>query len=193
MDGMADQVWYKITERIEFFKKFVEAPSQIGSITPSSRFLARKMLEGIDWGKTGALAELGAGTGVFTRDIHKLKHPDCKVVVFEKDGLMRKEMSARYKDLFYFDDVLYLNQQIHSIGIDTLDVVVSGIPFALLDESKREDIIDQVVKLLKPGGTMIAFQYSLQMKSLLQRKFSRVEISLVPLNIPPAFVYQCHK
>lgn len=193
MDGMAEYGWCKIHKRITFFRKFIESPSQIGSVTPSSRFLSRKMLERVDWGKTRALAELGAGTGVFTRDIYRLKHPDCKVAVFEKDRLMRSEMAARYTDLFYFDDVLYLHQKIQSIGIDSLDMVVSGIPFALLEEAKRESIIDQVVRLLKPSGTFVAFQYSLQMKSLLQKKFSRVEISLVPFNIPPAFVYYCRK
>ena len=115
------------------------------------------------------------------------------MAVFEKDRLMRIEMAARYTDLFYFDDVLFLSQKIESIGIDTLDVIISGIPFALLEESKRESIIDQVVKLLKPGGTFVAFQYSLQMNSLLKKRFSRVDISFVPFNIPPAFVYHCLK
>ncbi|MEN6389591.1 MAG: methyltransferase domain-containing protein [Syntrophomonas sp.] len=193
MNGIAEHNWFKINERISFFRKFIESPSQIGSITPSSRFLSRKMLERVDWGKIRTLAELGAGTGVFTRDIYRLKHPDCKVAVFEKDCLMRSEIAARYSKLYYFDDVLYLNQKMQSIGIDALDVVVSGIPFALLDDDRRESIIDQVVRLLKPNGSFVAFQYSLQMKSLLLKKFSQVEISFVPFNIPPAFVYLCHK
>lgn len=193
MDSMAEPGWTKKNERINFFQKFIEAPSQIGSITPSSRFLAKKMLESIDWSKTRAVAELGAGTGVFTRDIYRLKRPDCKVAVFEKDKVMRGTIARRYSRVYCFDDVLYLRQKVRSIGMRSLDVVVSGIPFALLEEAKRENIIDQVAKVLKPNGLFVAFQYSLQMKALLQKKFSQVEVSFVPLNIPPAFVYYCRK
>ncbi|MDD2620487.1 MAG: methyltransferase domain-containing protein [Syntrophomonadaceae bacterium] len=182
-----------LSERMIFLKKFIEAPSQVGSLTPSSRFLANKMLECIDWNTVRALAELGAGTGIFTKYIYRLKHPDCKVAVFEKDKVMRSEIAARYSKLSYFEDVLYLTQNVKSIGIKSLDVVVSGLPFALIEESVRENIIEQVIKILKPKGIFVAFQYSLQMKPLLLKKYSQVDISFVPFNFPPAFVYVCHK
>lgn len=40
--------------------KLLESPSQVGSITQSSRFLAEKMVEPIHWDQGKAVAELGA-------------------------------------------------------------------------------------------------------------------------------------
>ncbi len=183
----------KLTEKLTFLMKFMESPTQVGSITPSSRFLTKKMLKPIEWNTARAIAELGAGTGAFTRNIQVLKHQDCKVAVFEKDEEMRDELNTVYPNFIYFEDALCLSENVNSMGMDSLDAVVSGLPFTLFKEAVREQILDGVINSLKPNGVFVAFQYSLQMKKLLSQKFSRVEISFVPLNFPPAFVYVCHK
>jgi Phospholipid N-methyltransferase len=143
----------------------------VGSITPSSKFLAAKMLEPLDFVNIRALAELGAGTGAFTKYIHAFKLPDCKVAVFEKDKQMRDKLYSSYPEMMYFEDALRLSEQIQSIEIDSLDAVISGLPFALFEESVRERIIEAVIGSLKPNGIFVAFQYSQQMKTLLKNRF----------------------
>lgn len=182
-----------LTEKLAFLMKFIASPSQIGSIMPSSKFLANKALQPIDWKTARTIAELGAGTGAFTKYIHSLKHQDCKVAVFEKDEEMRHGLKTTYPELMYFDNALHLSERLESVGIISLDVVLSDLPFTLFEETVRERIMDEVLHCLQPNGVFVAFQYSLQMKSMLARKFSRVDISFVPLNLPPAFVYVCHK
>jgi len=54
-------------DRILFLKKFIDEPKKIGSLTPSSKFLARKMLKNLPWKNFSSVAELGAGTGTFTK------------------------------------------------------------------------------------------------------------------------------
>lgn len=182
-----------LTDKLTFFTKFIKSPFQVGSITPSSRFLAAKMLEPLDWGNIRTLAELGAGMGAFTKYIHAFKHPDCKVAVFEKDKEMRDRLKNCYPEMIYFEDAIMLSEQTKSTEIGSLDAVVSGLPFALFEESVRKRIIKSVIDSLKPNGIFVTFQYSRHMKTLLTNKFSQVEVSLVPLNLPPAFVYVCHK
>ncbi|MGA8943791.1 MAG: phospholipid methyltransferase, partial [Thermoactinomyces sp.] len=84
----------KWNEQWIFFSKFVQSPRQVGSIAPSSKFLAKKMLAPIDWKHASVIAELGAGTGALTKYIHLFKHPDCKLFVFEKDPQMRGQIEA---------------------------------------------------------------------------------------------------
>lgn len=182
-----------LPNKLNFLIKFIESPFQVGSVTPSSKFLAAKMLEPLDWKSIRAIAELGAGTGAFTKYIHALKHPDCNVAVFEKDNEMRDQLKNCYPEMYYFDDAITLKEKLQSIEMGSLDAIVSGLPFALFKTSVRERIIDVVIDSLKPNGIFVAFQYSQQMKTLLENNFSRVEISFVPLNFPPAFVYVCHK
>jgi phosphatidylethanolamine/phosphatidyl-N-methylethanolamine N-methyltransferase len=47
----------------------VKNMKQVGSIVPSSSFLTKKIIKGIDFNKNLNVLELGAGTGVFTKEI----------------------------------------------------------------------------------------------------------------------------
>ena len=67
-----------IIDKVIFLYKFIKSPKSIGSITPSSTFLAQAMIKPINWNDARAIVELGAGTGIFTRYIQQLKHPYCK-------------------------------------------------------------------------------------------------------------------
>ncbi|MBA4603084.1 class I SAM-dependent methyltransferase [Thermoactinomyces mirandus] len=185
----------KLNEPLTFISKFVQSPRQVGSIAPSSRFLAAKMLAPIDWKNTSIVAELGAGTGALTKYIHMFKQPDCKLFAFEKDQQMRDRIQSSYPGTVCFADALDLKEHLYSRlnAMEAPDVIVSGLPFALFEKRMRECIVEQAADVLKPDGIFIAFQYSLQMKKLLINKFSRVDISFVSLNIPPAFMYVCHK
>jgi phospholipid N-methyltransferase len=57
----------------------------------------------------------------------------------------------------------------------------------------RDQLLDQIALSLRPGGWLIAFQYSQQMRKHLERRFELEHVHFVPLNVPPAFVYVCRK
>ena len=48
-------------------KAFFTQGRKIASFAPSSRPMARKMIDGIDWDAAKCIVELGAGTGPITR------------------------------------------------------------------------------------------------------------------------------
>ena len=56
-------------ETLLFFGKFLRHGTGISSITPTSRTLARAMLDGIDFDRASVIVELGAGTGAITEQI----------------------------------------------------------------------------------------------------------------------------
>lgn len=58
-----------LRDRKKFFINFLKNWKQIGSITPSSNFLSRKMLKGLDISGAKMIVELGAGTGSITKHI----------------------------------------------------------------------------------------------------------------------------
>ncbi|WP_132943298.1 methyltransferase domain-containing protein [Tumebacillus sp. BK434] len=160
---------------------------------PSSRYLTRKMMAPVDWSRVRGVAELGAGTGVFTREIGRRLHPDAQAVVFEADAAMRRRLQAECPDLHYWGDATELTPALKQFGIGQLDVVFSGLPFANFEQDLRDKLLSEVVDSLQPGGLFIAFQYSLQMKKQLEERFASVKIGFVPMNVPPAFVYICQK
>ena len=66
-----------------FLKNFLKNWKEVGSITPSSRFLTKKMLESIDFSKADTIVELGPGTGVFTKEILIRMKSNAKLIILE--------------------------------------------------------------------------------------------------------------
>lgn len=177
----------------KFLAKFFHSPQNIGSITPSSRFLTEAMFKPLNWAEIDSIVELGAGTGVFTQFIQDHKKPACQVVVFEQDDEMRAYLEEKFPSFHFGKDAREILPTIRKVGLEQVDCIISGLPFANFPQSLRTEIMDNVLQSLKENGLFIAFQYSLQMKRQLEWYFGKMQISFVPLNIPPAFVYCCQK
>ena len=72
-----------------------------------------------------------------------------------------------------------------------MDYIISSLPLAVLPIRLKLRIINECKLALGTEGVFIQFQYSLNAKDLLYKKFSSVDITFTPLNLPPAFVYHC--
>jgi phospholipid N-methyltransferase len=158
---------------------------------PSSRHLTREMLKPIDWEHSRHIAELGAGTGVFTREIRRRRDPDCQVYIFERDEALRQRLQLEIPDFSFHPDACDIHRLPSQDASPLLDGIISGLPFANFPGSLRDLILDNVRAALKPDGKFVAFQYSLRLKSRLEQRFEKVTTTLVPLNVPPAFVHVC--
>ncbi|WP_124727119.1 class I SAM-dependent methyltransferase [Staphylospora marina] len=188
-----DLLPHAVQERIRFFVSFLRSPLSVGSITPSSEFLAREMVKCVPWDQVSLIVELGAGTGVFTRHIHEKKSPDAIAVIYERDDVLRAELMKKFPGLGYRDDAMNLEHDLLLTEAGAADVILSGLPFAAFPPDRRDRMLDAVHRSLKPGGLFVMFQYSPQMLGQLRKRFSRMEVSLVFSNLPPAIVYTCFK
>lgn len=180
-------------EKVKFFYKFIRTPRTIGSVTPSSRYLTSKMIEAVPWNNIQSVAELGCGTGVITRAIHSEMKPGTTALLFEKDPYLRKQLSYQYPDSHTYADAQSLASAVRQEGLEYVDCVISGLPFANFPQPFRDSLMEQVHGALRPDGYFIAFQYSLQMKKQLSRHFHLESIRFEMRNVPPAFVYVCRK
>lgn len=181
----------RMTEGAVFLRRFAVAPGKIGSITPSSPWLTRAVTEKIEWNATFGLAELGAGTGVFTRAIVRKMNPGTNFLVFEVDEELKTMLEKKHKDLPVYGDARELPRIMQNHGLRHLDCVVSSLPYAVLPAAMTSAIMDAVDSCLKPDGKLIAYQYSTHMKRVFEKRFKDVRISFVLRNVPPAFVYVC--
>jgi phospholipid N-methyltransferase len=178
---------------VVFLRRFVGAPRQVGSVIPSSPFLTRAVMDKIAWNDARYVAELGAGTGVFTRAIVRNLKPEGSVLVFEIDPALRNIIEKEHEDLSVYGDARELAEIMGEKNIRQLDYIVSSLPFAVLPPRMTAAILDAVDKCLKPGGKLVAYQYSKHMKPYFEKRFQSVRISFVLRNVPPAFVYECTK
>ncbi|GAA4855616.1 rRNA adenine N-6-methyltransferase family protein [Paenibacillus vulneris] len=182
-----------VQEKFLFLNKFIQSPKDVGSITPSSKYLARAMTRSIPWDGIEAAAELGAGTGAITESMKQVAGKHTRILLFEKDTALRNQLAEKYTDMACYPDACQIRKAMSKEGIESLDLILSGLPFFNFPQPIRDAILQEVLLSLKPGGWFVAFQYSLQMKQQLSRYFEVESIRFVPLNLPPAFVYVCRK
>jgi phospholipid N-methyltransferase len=181
------------SDRVRFLRAFVQSPRYVGSVLPSSARLAEAMVRPVDFATAELIVELGAGTGPFTKLISRRLAPDTRALVFERDQAMSNTLQARYPNLEFHSDALELAELVRSANGSGVDAVVCSLPFATFPRAMRARITHDIHRVLRPGGKLIAVQYSTQMRRSFQALFDSVSLSLVPLNVPPAIVYTCTK
>ena len=168
----------------------------IGSMTPSSRFLTKKMLENIDFESTKTIVELGPGNGVFTEEIISRMSKDAVLLVFELNETLYLDLTERITDNrvhLIHDSAEKIQEYLKKFNIETADVVVSSLPLAVFPNELRKNILNAAESSLTHSGKYIQFQYSLQSKEILKKMYKKVKIGFTPLNFPPAFIYTCYK
>src|SRR4051794_23632388 len=115
-----------------FLGKFLRHGTKIASLAPSSPWLARATVRNVDWDRARTLVELGAGTGPITRVLAERAHPECKVVVLERDPDFARLLRERFSDRPNLDvvegDVRDLEAILADRGIRQVDYVISGLP-----------------------------------------------------------------
>ena len=183
-----------MSKGIRFFREFLKERKTVGALSPSSKFLAKKMISPIDFKKARTIVELGPGTGIFTKEILKKLHPDGKLFVFETQKNFCELLEKEIQDprmILINDSAEKITDYLKKYNIEHADYTVSSIPFTVIPSQIKHTILKQAVLSLKPGGLFIQFQYSLNAHKLLKSHFSQVKLDFTPMNIPPAFIYKC--
>ncbi len=168
-------------------------PKYVGSVVPSSRYLANRMVSAANWQQARTIVELGSGTGAITHAIAERVDRGHQVILFEKDKDMGRKLQNDFPQFIRETNALHLVSQLKKHNIKEVDYIFSGLPFYNFSPTMRLQLMNQCKEALRPGGKLIAFQYSLQLRELLSQHFEIESISFVPLNFPPAFVYVCRK
>ncbi len=183
--------------KTNFFSEFIKERKTIGAIAPSSKFLAAKMLKGIDFTKNQNIVELGPGNGIFTNEILKKMSFKSNLISIELNKSFHNQLSHKFKDDNRFTSLLGsaedISKAIEKKNIISADIIISSLPLAVIPSRVKVGIFREVNKVLKNEGVFIQFQYSLNAKEILNKRFNSVDISFTPLNFPPAFVYHCQK
>lgn len=167
----------------------------MGAVAPSSKYLANKMLSGVDFAKAKVIVEYGPGTGVFTEEILKRKRSETKLLVIERnqafsDVLVKKY--AHHQGVYLINDsVEHVETILRSHKIEHVDYVVSGLPFAALPTHVSEKILTSTARLLGTHGAFITFQYTMLKKNYMHGFFKHISITKEYRNLPPAYVFCC--
>jgi phospholipid N-methyltransferase len=182
----------KGTEKIFFFREFLRNWRAVGSVMPSSRFLASAMFKSIDFDHAKLLVEFGPGSGSITRRLLARMRPDARLIVFETSEDFCKTLKALGDPRLEVYRTSALSAA-NLVRAGSADCVFSGIPLANLSPRERALLVRTAKKLLAPHGVFIQFQYSLDSYKDMKAAFADVDLGFTFLNAPPAFVYRCRQ
>lgn len=181
-------------QRFHFFRESIRSLRTVGSVAPSSRFLCRSIAEKIDPLQAQVVVELGPGDGVITRYLLRRLGPQAQLLVFEINPVFVEKINREIQDprlSVIHDSAENMGQYLAINGIDTVDYIVSGLPFVMLPEALAFNIINNCRRQLRSGGLFIQFHYSPFLVGFYRRIFGNASVDFVPLNFPPAIVISC--
>ena len=176
------------------WKRLIKGPKTIGTVAPSSPWLARALVGVSALHDAETIVEVGAGTGPLTGWIRQ-SAPQARLLAVEPDEELRQALQTSHPDV-EVSGVLarQLPDELARLGIDGADRVLSTVPWTLLPEHIMERELDGVEAILRPGGRFITLAYihthpmkaSKRLEDSLRRRFATVTQSgVVWRNVPP--------
>lgn len=185
-----------MSDKRSFIRNFWKERKMVGAMAPSSKYLAKKMLERIDFSTAKVIVELGPGTGVFTRKILQKLSPDGILLVFELNDSFMNMLRKEFNDprvILIHDSAEKIGEYLVKYGYSEADAVVSSLPLANFPSELKHRILTESHRVMHSNALYVQFQYSLNAKKSIKHFYKHVEIAFTPANFPPAFIYYCKK
>jgi phospholipid N-methyltransferase len=145
----------------------------------------------VPWEQGGLIAEFGPGTGRITEALARRMTASSQLLLFEADPGFRKHLRQQFPGVPVFSDANQLQTALGQLGMSEVSAVVSGIPFTVLSSRQRAEILEQVRDCLAPGGAFVAYQFTPSLFAETRRFFPRVQVGVMPWNLPPMLLIRC--
>jgi len=187
-----------VVDNIRFAKAFLSNPGAVGAVAPSSSALAAAMTQGLKFRHGHSILEFGPGTGAFTGAISEFVGNQNNYLGIEMDAAFVQLLEQRFPGLQFICGLAQDAEQLHAeSGVGPVGAILSGLPFASLSRDAQDQVMDCLVRLMKPGTEFRTFQYAhayllpnaVRFRRRMNQLFGPVERSRAVIrNLPPAYV-----
>ncbi|CAL2079938.1 class I SAM-dependent methyltransferase [Tenacibaculum sp. 190524A02b] len=183
-------------KNFNFFREAVKNYKTSGTLVPSSKYLAKRMLNYIDFKTAKVIVELGPGDGAITKNILKKIQPQTLLICFEiNDAFLKELKKINHPQLILVKQSAEdIENQLKKLGLTNADYIVSSLPLSIIPKKISSSILLNSYKVLSNNGLFIQYQYTLSYFKKLKEVFGEhIVLDFETLNFPPAFVYKCAK
>jgi len=184
-----------LDDEMRFIRSWIEKPLSIGSVTPSSRALARAMAAYVDPDSKGPVIELGPGTGPVTEALVAHGIDPARLILLEFDPTFCRLLRRRYPAATVVEgDAYSLKRALGSHLAAPAAAVVSGLPLFTKPLKTRLKLVYEAFALMLPGAPFVQFTYATvpPIPKALDRVRSEAS-ERIWMNIPPARIWVYRK
>jgi len=182
-----------MNEQLSFLRNWVSAPRRVAAIAPSGKALAALITSSVSPGDAPVI-ELGAGTGVFTRQLIERGVPEEQLALVEFGSSFARGL----REAFPAARVLCMDAarlgDIALFGGEEAGAVVSGLPLLSMPPLQVARIVRAAFARLRPGGAFYQFTYGPRCpvpRAILERFGLQAHyIGGTLANLPPAAVFR---
>ena len=188
---------------MKLLRQMLIKPRQTGAIADTSMNLSRLIADMANLEMKNCVVELGAGTGVFTKEIVKRISSHCTFFSLEINSALAKETQETCPSATIFcDSAENIQMYLSSYEKTSCDCIISGLPWGVFGFSLQKQLLHTIYQSLDTGGEFLTiallpgllFPPGKRFKSLLDQTFNSVTKShIVWKNLPPGFIYHCKK
>jgi phospholipid N-methyltransferase len=175
--------------------QFARDPGSVGTVIPSSRFLARRMMNAADISQAKVVLEIGAGTGAITRELLKHANTNAKIIIVDNNiasiEILRARLAQAKQVTLVHGNALNIREILNEHSIEKVDSLVSSLPYTSLGSELTKSILQRASQVLSPQGHFVAFQYTPVIKKTIELYFTIERTEFEFRNFPPAIVYSC--
>ncbi len=149
----------------DFFRESRRNFRDIGSLLPSSRFLAHALVSELKKRRSpGRILEVGPGTGSVTAQILRHLLPGDQLDLVELNthfiDLLQGRFDREWKFWRHRDQVRLVHSAVERLpGEGVYDYIISGLPLNNFPVAQVREIYQVYSRLLKRGGTLTYFEY----------------------------------
>ncbi len=186
-----------MNENIQFLQAFLKNPGKVGSITPSSPELARRMVAGIRPDEDNVVMELGVGTGAITKFLQEKVPDDRSYLGIELDRDLIKSLKRNYPAMKIVRGNALEAFELHrKSGLGKVGTIICCLPFVSMPNEIGEKILLEIDKFMQLGCTVHTFQYAhgyyfpsaIKLREFMRDRYGKSKrSSLIVKNVPPAY------
>lgn len=179
-----------------FFRQWLKNPIGIAALSPSSRRLAREMIDQLP-DVPCRVIELGGGTGVFTRALLDRGVLPDDLLVVELNKELHKLLQQRFPEVNVVrGDALELKEIIERerfANTGEVDAILSGLGLLSMSRTMQRRILSAAFSVLGPRGRFVQFTYG-PVSPVSREVLSELGLGVYRggvawRNVPPAGVY----
>ncbi|MBT3236983.1 MAG: hypothetical protein HN353_13590 [Bdellovibrionales bacterium] len=177
---------------LHFWKLRVDRARSLGTVAPSSRYLARDMVTELkkNHSENGVVVELGPGNGAITRHILSSVQDPESVLPIEISSDSVEKLNRKFPVLNAVHDSA-ANLEKYITNGQKVQAIISGLPLRVMPRDCVHQIGEAIHNVMGPDSIYVQYTYDLRPKKdayFKRGNFKKISSRIVWRNLPPARV-----